>query len=46
MLDAAEVAEEASDELAATRLAAWRSDDLAEGLAAFGERRRPIFRGR
>lgn len=24
---------------------AWGSDDLAEGLAAFGERRRPEFRG-
>ena len=46
MLDAAEVAEEASDEVAAARLAAWRSDDLAEGLAAFGEHRRPEFRGR
>lgn len=46
MLDAAEVAEEPSDAVAAARLAAWRSEDLAEGLAAFGERRRPIFRGR
>lgn len=45
MLDAAEIAEEASDEVAAARLAAWRSDDLVEGLAAFAERRRPEFRG-
>lgn len=46
MLDAAEVAEDAPDDVAAARLAAWRSDDLAEGLAAFAERRRPEFRGR
>lgn len=26
--------------------AAWRSDDLLEGIAAFRERRRPVFRGR
>lgn len=25
---------------------AWRSDDLQEGIAAFRERRRPVFRGR
>ncbi len=46
MLAAAEAAEEAPDDVAAARLAAWRSDDLVEGLAAFGERRRPEFRGR
>lgn len=46
MLAAAEVAEEAPDDVAEARLAAWRSDDLAEGLAAFGERRRPDFKGR
>jgi enoyl-CoA hydratase/carnithine racemase len=26
--------------------AAWGSDDLQEGLAAFRERRRPVFRAR
>lgn len=26
--------------------AAWRSEDLQEGIAAFRERRRPVFRGR
>jgi enoyl-CoA hydratase len=25
---------------------AWGSDDLQEGIAAFRERRRPVFRGR
>jgi hypothetical protein len=25
---------------------AWGSDDLREGIAAFRERRRPVFRGR
>lgn len=46
MLDAAEFADEAPDDVAAARLAAWQSDDLAEGLAAFAERRRPDFQGR
>jgi enoyl-CoA hydratase len=33
-------------EAAAARRAAWASDDLREGLAAFRERRRPRFHGR
>jgi enoyl-CoA hydratase len=46
MLEAAEPADDAPDEVAAARLAAWRSEDLQEGLVAFGERRAPVFRGR
>ena len=33
-------------EAAAARRAAWASDDLREGLAAFRERRRPVFHAR
>ena len=45
MLRAAEPAIEPPDEVAAARLAAWRSDDLAEGLDAFTQHRSPVFRG-
>jgi enoyl-CoA hydratase len=41
------LAERADDaEVAAARRDAWTSDDLREGLAAFRERRPPVFRGR
>lgn len=33
-------------EVHAAWIAAWGSDDLQEGIAAFRERRRPVFRGR
>ena len=46
MLRASEPAIEAPDDVAAARLAAWRSDDLAEGLDAFSQHRSPVFRGR
>ena len=46
MLAAAEQVPEPSTAAVAARAAAWESDDLAEGLAAFGERRRPDFNGR
>jgi enoyl-CoA hydratase len=40
------IAEPADDpDYAAARLRAWRSADLAEGLAAFRERRPAVFRG-
>jgi enoyl-CoA hydratase len=37
---------DADEEFEAAYRRAWESDDLQEGLAAFGESRRPIFRGR
>lgn len=36
----------ASGDVLAAMDRAWDSDDLQEGIAAFGERRRPVFRGR
>jgi enoyl-CoA hydratase len=36
----------ASDEVLAAMDRAWNSEDLQEGIAAFGERRPPVFRGR
>ncbi len=46
MLADAEVPLEPSTAAIEARLAAWRSDDLAAGLAAFAEKRRPEFHGR
>ncbi len=46
MLSDAEVPAEPSIAALDARLAAWRSDDLASGLAAFAEKRRPEFHGR
>jgi enoyl-CoA hydratase len=45
-LRAHKAALERPSEAAAARRAAWASDDLREGLAAFRERRRPRFHGR
>lgn len=38
--------DEVDDEFEAAFLRAWRSDDLQEGVRAFGERRAPNFEGR
>lgn len=46
MLDAAEPVASAPDDVAEARSRAWNSDDLAEGLAAFHDRRAPRFTGR
>ncbi|HET8931085.1 MAG TPA: enoyl-CoA hydratase-related protein [Acidimicrobiales bacterium] len=46
MLADAEVPVEPSTAAIEARLAAWRSDDLAAGLAAFAGKRRPEFHGR
>lgn len=46
MLTDAEVPVEPSTEAIEARLAAWRSEDLAAGLAAFADKRRPEFHGR
>lgn len=45
MLNRLEAAPGADAEVAAAFSRAWLSDDLAEGLAAFRDRRRPAFRG-
>jgi len=45
-LEAAAGGEPTDAEVAAARDRAWASDDLREGLAAFRERRRPVFHGR
>ncbi len=45
MLADAETTAEASPRAVAVREAAWTSDDLAEGLAAFRDHRSPEFRG-
>ncbi len=46
MLADAETPVEPSTAAIEARLAAWRSDDLAAGLAAFADKRRPEFHGR
>lgn len=46
MLAAAESASDPPDDVAQARVRAWQSEDLAEGIAAFSERRPAIFKGR
>ncbi|HEX6236427.1 MAG TPA: enoyl-CoA hydratase [Acidimicrobiales bacterium] len=45
-LEAAATGPSPAAEVSAARDRAWSSDDLREGLAAFRERRRPVFHGR
>ena len=46
MLNRLEQALAHDEDVAAAFTRAWRSDDLAEGMASFRERRAPEFRGR